>query len=49
MKSGETGEESREMKPLPGSLFLLASGTRRNLARQVISPLFRLTSVRVSR
>ena len=41
-KCGKTVEGRREKKPLPGMIFLLAFGTRRNLTLQVISPVYRL-------
>ncbi len=45
-KGGKTVEGSREKKPLPDVIYLLASGRSRKLTRQVISPVYRLTSPR---
>lgn len=41
-KCGERVEVRREKKPLPGMLFLLASGTKKILTRQEISIVYPL-------
>ncbi len=46
IKGGERVEVRREKKPLPGMLFLLASGTKKILTRQEISTVYRLASTR---